>query len=134
MSKSSRTKPSAVPDPEVSDRPTRRRFTAKYKLSVLRELDECTKQGEKGAILRREGLYSSHICDWRRLRKMGELDALRQRKTGRPTRVRNPLADENARLSKQNARLEEELRKARLIIDVQKKLALFLDETNGSDD
>jgi len=123
-----------VPDPEVTDRPKRRTFTAEYKLGILRELDACTKPGEKGAILRREGLYSSHVTDWRRLRQLGELQGLKPRKTGRPRRKRNPLDAELARLERKNARLEEELRKARLIIDVQKKVASMLDLPTGSDD
>jgi transposase-like protein len=123
-----------VPDPEVTDRPKRRTFTAEYKLGILRELDACSKPGEKGAILRREGLYSSHVTDWRRLRQLGELQGLKPRKTGRPRRKRNPLDGELTRLERENARLQEELRKARLIIDVQKKVASMLDLPTGSDD
>jgi transposase-like protein len=65
-----------VPDPEVSDRPKRRSFTAEFKLNILRELDAITEPGQVGEVLRREGLYSSHISDWRRLRALGELQAL----------------------------------------------------------
>jgi transposase-like protein len=124
-----------VPDPEVRDRPKRRSFTAKYKLAILRELDACTEPGDVGALLRREGLYSSHIADWRKKRAAGELQALAPRKTGRPRKARNALAPEVARLERENARLEEELRKARLIIEVQKKVSEMLEiETTASDD
>jgi transposase len=129
---------SAVPDPEVSDRPRRRRFSAKYKLGVLRELDSCTAVGSVGAVLRREGLYSSHISVWRRQRANGELQGLAPKKVGRPPKKRNPLESEVVRLERKTARLQEELRKARLIIDVQKKLAAILGnpipETSESDD
>lgn len=138
MSKTTKAELRPVPNPEVSDRPKRRRFTAEYKLRILRELDACAEQGEKGAILRREGLYSSHVSDWRRARELGELQGLRSRKTGRPRKKRNPLQPEVDRLERENARLHEELRKARLIIDVQKKVAEMLespsDESTGSGD
>lgn len=115
-----------MPDPEVSDRPQRRQFTAEYKLKILRELDACTEPGAQGAILRREGLYSSHIVEWRRKRETGELQALAPRKRGRPPKQENPLESENVRLQRENRRLKEELRKARLIIDVQKKVSEML--------
>ncbi len=138
MSKSIKAELKPVPNPEVSDRPKRRRFTAEYKLKILRELDACTELGQKGAVLRREGLYSSHVCEWRRLRERGELQGLRARKTGRPRKVRDPVREANDRLERENARLQEELRKARLIIEVQKKVAALLgdplDEPSGSDD
>ncbi|MCG6923337.1 MAG: IS3 family transposase, partial [Acidobacteria bacterium] len=103
---------------------------------ILRELDACIEPGQKGAILRREGLYSSHVSDWRRARELGELQGLRAKKTGRPSKRRNPLEPEVVRLERENARLQEELRKARLIIDVQKKVAALRetpsDEPTGS--
>ena len=127
---------SPVPDPEVRDRPRRRTFTAAYKLDILRQADACVKQGELGALLRREALYSSHLSDWRRKREAGELQALAPRKRGRKPKPRNPLAAEVAQLERDNARLEEELRKARIIIEVQKKLSEMLGipagETSGS--
>ena len=138
MSKSTKPALKPVPDPEVSDRPKRRRFTAKYKLAILRELDACTEPGEAGAVLRREGLYSSHISVWRRKRAAGELQGLTPKKLGRPRKQRNPLHSENERLQRRNARLQEELRKARLIIEVQKKLGMIADismlELSDSDD
>ena len=115
-----------VPDPEVPAGPKRRRFTAEYKLRILREWDSLTKPGAKGELLRREGLYSSHVTSWQRARETGALQGLRPRKTGRPRKERNPLQAEVDRLEREKARLQEELRKANLIIDVQKKLASML--------
>lgn len=136
MSNSPKPELKPVPDPEVSDRPRRRKFTAKYKLAVLRELDGCTEPGQVGAVLRREGLYSSHITTWRRAREAGALHGLAPKKQGRPRKPSNPLQPENERLRRENARLQQELRKASVIIDVQKKLStilgLSLPETDGS--
>lgn len=115
-----------VPDPEVSDRPRRRTFPADYKLRILRELDACIEPGQVGAVLRREGLYSSHLTKWRRSREAGELQGLTPKTLGRPRKQRNPLEPETERLRRENARLQEDLRKARLIIDVQKKLSEML--------
>lgn len=126
MSESPKPSLKPVPDPEVSDRPKRRTFTAEYKLAILRELDAVTEPGGVGEVLRREGLYSSHICDWRRLRSLGELQGLAPKKTGRPRKKRDPLQDELAAERRRSARLEEELRKARLIIEVQKKVSELL--------
>lgn len=115
-----------VPDPEVLDRPKRRTFTAAYKLNILRELDSLTEPGQVGEVLRREGLYSSHICDWRRLRALGELQALEPKKTGRPKKEQHPLELRLAEAERKAARLEDELRKAHLIIDFQKKVSEML--------
>src|SRR5664280_2874389 len=84
-----------LPDPEVADRPTRRRFTGAYKVAILDELDRATTPGSKGAILRREGLYSSHVTDWRRLRALGGLEALGR---SRGPKAAHPLVAENERL------------------------------------
>lgn len=115
----------AVPNPEVVARATRRRFTADYKLRILDEVDQATEAGAIGALLRREGLFSSHLTTWRRERKAGILQALTPRKRG-PKSKRNPLAEENQKLQRANQRLTEELRKAQIIIDVQKKVAALL--------
>ncbi len=124
----------AVPDPEVSSTPRRRRFTAKYKLEILRELDACTQPGQAGAILRREGLYSSHISEWRKKRAAGELQALTPKKTGRPRKsIDEATAKELAALRREKARLEGELRKARTIIEVQKKLSEALANLGTTD-
>ena len=80
------------PDPEVSEKPTRRRFTAEYKLRILRLADDCTKPGSIGALLRREGLYSSHLTMWRRQRERGALDGLQPNKRGREAAKRNPCS------------------------------------------
>lgn len=115
----------AAPDPEVTDRPRRRTFTADYKRHVLREADACG-PGEIGALLRREGLYSSHLTDWRRQRESGELEALTPKKRGRKPK-HSPEQLELERLRKENARLLDQLEKAQLIIDVQKKVARLFD-------
>jgi hypothetical protein len=115
-----------VPDPEVLDRPMRGTFTAAYKLTILRELDALSEPGQVGEVLRREGLYSSHICDWRRQRALGKLRALEPKKTGRPKKEHHPLELRLAEAERKAARLEDELRKAHLIIDVQKKVSEML--------
>ena len=102
----------APADPEVVDRPLRRRFSPSYKLRIVEEADRCTEPGEVGQLLRREGLYSSHLTTWRKAAHSGSLKAL-SKKRGR-------------KLERRNARLENELRKAHLIIDVQGKVAGLL--------
>jgi len=117
--------PEGVPDPEVVAKATRRRFTAEFKLRVLREADACTKPGEIGALQRREGIYSSLLTSWRRERERGELVGLTPKKRGaKPTR--DPRDAEIERLMRENAKLEERLRVAELICDAQKKVALIL--------
>src|SRR6266545_2877614 len=113
-----------VPDPEVDARAKRRRFTAAYKLDVLQKADACKGEGEVGALLRREGLYSSYLTAWRKLRDKGALSSLSRPRGRRPTR--NPLADENERLRRQAVRLEKRLAQAETIIEVQKKLCMIL--------
>ena len=117
---------SDVPDPEVSDRPTRRSFTAAYKLRILKEADAAKGAGEVGALLRREGLYSSHLTTWRRARERGELAGLATRPRGPKPREDVAQARELKRLERENARLKKELEQAHLIIDVQKKLSEVL--------
>src|SRR5271157_6084368 len=114
-----------VPDPEVAAKPARRRFTGDYKRSIVEQSDACQDAGAIGALLRREGLYSSHLSTWRRQARQGELAALAPRKRGRKTTV-SPLVEENRRLLATNARLTKRLENAELIIDVQKKLAALL--------
>ena len=104
----------------------RRTFTAEYKQRILQEADSAAATpGGIGALLRREGLYSSHLVTWRRERSQGIQEALAPRKRGRKSQ-RNPLEEENQKLRRQNARLTEDLRKANLIIEVQKKVAALL--------
>jgi len=118
--------PPAVPDPEVRERAARRRFTAEYKLQVLREADQCAGVGEVGALLRREGLYSSHLTTWRRQREHGALVALAPKKRGRAAAAVSPLARRVAELERDKARVERRLKQAEAIIDAQKKLAEIL--------
>jgi transposase-like protein len=112
----------------VVERAQRRQFTAEYKQRILREADQALASGEPGALgalLRREGLYSSHLTSWRGARDRGELAGLEPKKRGRKA-SRNPLASEVARLERQVARLEGDLEKARIVISVQKKVAALL--------
>lgn len=111
------------PSTEVITRGARRRFTAEYKLRILREVEACKGTGEIGALLRREGLYSSNLSKWRQQRARGELEGLAEQRRGPKE---DPQAVENARLKRENERLREELRKAQLIIDVQKKVSQLL--------
>ncbi len=112
--------PTPHPDPEVVAQAKRRRFTAEYKQRILAAADPAKGTGGVGALLRREGLYSSLLTDWRRERDAAVLDALTPQKRG-PKSKRDPLAEENEPLRRHNVRLSEQLRKAEIIIDVQKK-------------
>jgi len=112
-------------EPEVLERPVRRRFTAEYKERIVREAQACTRWGEIGALLRREGLYSSHLDQWRRKLAQGGRGALMAARRGRKPQ-RTPWAVENERLRKQNARLEGRLRQAETIIEIQKKVSEML--------
>ena len=116
--------PGATPNPEVLAKTKRRKFTAAYKLSILEQADRAAGSGEIGALLRREGLYSSHLVEWRRLRESGALSAL-SKKRGRKPSV-DPLAEENRQLKADLVRLEKKLQQAEIIIDVQKKLSALL--------
>jgi transposase-like protein len=118
------------PDPEVPERARRRTFTAQYKLDVLAEY-EAADPGGKGAILRREGLYSSHIVEWRRLREAGAPAGLGRPRGRRPA---DPREAELARLRRDKQRLERELAKAQFVIDVQGKLSALLDRLSESAD
>ena len=115
----------SIPDPEVSAYPKRRRFAAAYKARVVEEAEGCTEPGEIGALLRREGLYSSQLSKWRKLYRAGALKALRDDKRGRKA-TKHPLEDENARLRKHNERLSRRLEQAETIIEIQKKVATML--------
>jgi len=114
-----------IPDPEVTERPTRRRFTAAYKVAILDELDRATAPGAKGAIIRREGLYSSHITEWRRLRALGGLEALSR---SRGPRRSDPLVAENERLRDTVGHLEARLTRAEKVIAVQGNVSALLRE------
>ena len=116
----------ANPSPEVLEKPVRRRFTVEYKVRILAEADARTEMGHLGELLRREGLYSSHLSNWRRQRDEGVLAGLTSKRRGRKSKAKNPVADENERLRRENGRLKEKLRQAELIIDVQKKVSEML--------
>ena len=113
------------PDPELVERARRRRFSAEYKLRILREADACSKPGEIGALLRREGLYSSLLTEWRRQRERGSLAAL-DRRRGRPKA--DPRDAQMAALRRRAERAEAELEKARRVIEVQGNVSALLGE------
>jgi transposase-like protein len=115
-----------MPNTEVVAKAKRKRFTAGEKLRLLREVEACRGSGEIGALLRREGIYSSYLTTWRKQRELGELDGLAPHKRGPKP---NPEAIELAKLRREHERLQERMRRAELIIDVQKKVARMLGET-----
>jgi transposase-like protein len=115
-----------LPNPEVPEKAERRRFRAEYKLKILRQADECRDPGSLGALLRREGLYSTNLTTWRRQREEGTLLGLNPKKRGRKASVRNPLLMENEQLRKENDRLQKRLHQTELIIEVQKKVSQIL--------
>ena len=118
------------PDPEVPEKARRRTFTAQYKQEVLAAY-EAAPDGEKGAILRREGLYSSLVTEWRRARDAGALAGLKQ-PSGRP--AADPRDAQIARLQKEKTKLERELATARFVVDVQSKLQALLETISKSAD
>jgi len=115
----------AVPDPELVERPKRRRFSAEYKLRILRAADACTRPGEVGALLRREALYTSHLTAWRKQRDAGALEAL-DRKRGRKPADRRDAEIEALR--RRAERAEAELEKAHRVIEVQGNVSALLGE------
>lgn len=119
-----------VPDPEIPEKASRRRFSAKYKLAILDEYDRLSEPGTKGALLRREGLYSSHLVEWRRARDAGALAEL-GRPRGRKQR-RSPEGVELERMQRRAERAEAELAKARLVIEVQGKVSALLEAISES--
>jgi transposase-like protein len=114
-----------VPDSEVIARPRRRSFTAEYKRSILDQAEAAEDSGSVGLLLRREGLYSSHLTTWKRQRKQGAIDALTPKKRG-PKVVVSPLVKQNREQEAVIARLTKKLKNAELIIEVQKKVAALL--------
>jgi transposase len=115
----------SVPDPEVSAASGRRRFSAAYKARIVREANACSQPGETGALLRREGLYSSQLTQWRKQYRNGAISALADDKRGRKV-TKNPLADENQRLGRELERAQKKLRQAEIIIEFQKNLCEIL--------
>lgn len=118
--------PAHPPDPEVPEKAVHRHFTVEYKLNILHQAEGCRESGSLGALLRREGLYSSHLTTWQRQRDAGVLAGLRPKRRGRKAAPPNPLQAENEQLRKENNRLQKRLKKAELIIDIQKKISQML--------
>jgi len=115
-----------IPETEVRERAVRRRFMAEYKLRILKEAESCTERGQLGALLRREGLYSTNLITWKHQMEKGTLDALSPRKRGPKAKRPDPLARRNAELERENQKLKKKLRQAETIIDVQKKISEIL--------
>jgi transposase len=111
---------------EVLAKAERRRFTAEYKLKVLREANHCKRPGEIGALLRREGLYWSNLTNWRKQRERGELAGLSSRKRGPQPREKNPLAERVRELERDNMRLKRRAERAEGIVELQKKVSEIL--------
>lgn len=122
--------PTNIPDPEVVPKAKRRKFSAEYKLRILGEADNCTEPGQIGALLRREGLYSSHLSTWRRQREQGVLEALSPKKRGR--KGKDELEKEVMKLQREKERLQAHLEQAEMIIEVQKKLSRLLGLAEGN--
>jgi transposase len=112
------------PDPEVAEKAQRRKFGAEDKKRILEEVDRASGHGGIGAVLRREGIYSSTLYSWRKERDAAVHKAFSQKRGPQPKR--NPLAGENEKLRRQNRKLQEDLEKAHIVIDVQKKVARLL--------
>ena len=125
-----------VPDPEVAPRAQRRRFSAAYKLRIVEQADGCTKPGEVGALLRREGLYSSHLVEWRRARDQGQLDALAPKRRGPKRDPDRALQRRLDQVERENVRLRQRLETAETILEVQGNVSRLLGLTmpkSGSD-
>jgi transposase-like protein len=120
---------SRVPDPEVAAKPTRRQFTAEYKLRILREAESEREVGAIGALLRREGLYSTHLTTWRHQRESGALAAMTRRRRGRKPDASQEARQRLVALEAENTRLQERLRQAEAIIEAQKKLSEILPQS-----
>ena len=129
--KTSNPRSDPVTDPEVRATATRRRFTAAYKLTIVERADKCMKPGEVGAMLRKEGLFSSQLAVWRKQRNAGALSGLSKKRGRRPTK--SPLLDENKALRQKVEALQRQLKKAETIIDFQKKLSEILTEARSDE-
>ena len=115
-----------APDPEVLERPERRRFSAAYKLKIVEEADRCAESGEVGALLRREGLYSSLLANWRKQYRDGALSGLRDTKRGRKAKPKNALSPRLQELERENCKLAKKVRQLELMVEVQKKVSEML--------
>lgn len=118
--------PTALPDPEVFEKPVRRTYTAEYKRRILAEADAAREPGAIGALLRREGLYSSLLSEWRAARARAERAAFEPKKRGPKVAPKDPRDAELTRLKRENEQLQKKLRKAELMIDLQKKVSQIL--------
>ena len=115
---------------EYVSRPVRRKFSNEYKRRIVKEAEACTEHGEIGALLRREGLYSSHLTDWRRQEAKGELGGAKNKKRGRKSAPKvSPAERRLAELERENSQLRQQLEQAEYIISAQKKLSLALEQT-----
>lgn len=128
--------PPGVEEVEVTERPKRRRYTAEEKLRILKKADACTAPGDLGALLRREGLYSSSISRWRRMRDSGQIKGLGPKRRGPAPREKNPLEDKVNKLEKENLRLRARAERAEGLVELQKKVSEILGielKQNGKD-
>jgi len=125
-------KPLTVPNPEATPKAKRRTFSVAYKRRILKEAVQCDQQGQIGALLRREGLYSSQLTEWRRQEEMGKLSSTKSQKRGRSA---TQTAEEKKikKLQLENERLQKKLAQAELIIDAQKKIAALIEMINQND-
>ena len=121
-------------DTQVAASASRRRFTAEYKLKILKEAEECKKTGMIGALLRREGLYSSRLSDWKNARARGELEALSPRKRGRKPIVVDPKDQRIAKLEGQLKKAEARAERAEALVELQKKIAALLGQPIKDDE
>jgi transposase-like protein len=112
-------------DPEVRAKP-RRQFSATYKVKILEEADACKNGREVGALLRREGLYSSHLSTWRKQREEGTLAGLKPKKRGRKAKPADPSAEKVKQLEAENRKLKRRLERVELMLDIQKKASELL--------
>ena len=118
--------PLSTSEVEVMAKPTRRRYSAEYKLRILREADASTRGGKIGALLRREGLYSSNLTAWRKQREKRELEGLGQKRRGPLPKENNPLADKVKALERETARLRARAERAEGLVELQKKVSEIL--------
>jgi len=116
----------AVPEVEVAEKAVRRQFSAEYKRKVLKEADACTQEGEIGALLRREGLYSSHLAVWRAARERGAIAGLAPKKRGPKVAPVDPRDRKIVELERETRRLASRLERAEALVDLQKKVSMLL--------
>ena len=125
-----RAAPEGVPDPELVEQAKRRKFTATYKAEILAKADACTRPGEVGELLRREGLYTSHLTYWRKQREAGALKELGKQRGRKPVDRRD---EEIAKLTRKLERSEAELAKMKRVVEIQGNVSALLEEMLGTD-